>query len=778
MDASALFAQFPSSDPMDRPDFKVIDWINDQFPTEESLDKIDDVMETIKDRISKVDAEIIAAVSTQVKAGAQGKEELHKANTTIETLFEQVKKIKLKAVESERMVQEICKDIKGLDIAKNNLTTTIQTFTQLHNIITQNEQLKLMIARRQYKDIESNLKSVSELLTLFKDYKNVPKIVELQKEADNIAATVKKQVFDEFKDLDVKTLDSVQKQTFNNACLVVDALGPEVTKEFIQEFSNRFIARYNAFFDISNPNSALDKADERFSWISQLLNFYDMHYVHIFPRHWKASSKLAEDLCTKTREALVSQMRAKRDALDANLIKQLVIKSLKLEAELRVKFPDEEEDQIEELSNLMSEALETGSRRANTLPPSKFRGIISSGFDEFLYIYTKYLEGNLTQDYEQILAEDTWTIDTAKNRVYERGNESEMRWVFVSLGDLRSSFISARKKCVELNTGTALFEFFKIVKKMLLTYSKALRDKLEMNDPAKLKGILDENLNTVCGISNTCEVCCHTCAELVLHIKEDIQSHFRDKIEMKNEVHAFESLRSAALVSLVKLIEKKLLPYFKEIPLTNWKEWESLGEQPKYITGLRDDLLSCMSLSGKNLIPSQYQFLIFPVATQIVSCFDEHLLQIRGISNMGAEQLLLDLSLLKAALLKAPAFSQESGNTPTTTTTATSSSSSRPQKSYQKHLEDLIIPVEKQLQIVVTSPDALVHSYKAMAYQPSPAHFVKMMDLKGIPKAEQESYLDEYGVGPSDSIRTLVRNQLAEEGEFGKKLSNLLKIKS
>jgi len=147
---------------------------------------------------------------------------------------------------------------------------------------------------------------------------------------------------------------------------------------------------------------------------------------------------------------------------------------------------------------------------------------------------------------------------------------------------------------------------------------------------------------------------------------------------------------------------------------------------------------------------------------------------------MGAEQLLCDLSFLKTALLKIPSYSQESSSASTATpgSTAANGSSNKPQKSYQKHLDDMIIPLEKQLQIVVTSPDALVHSYKAMAYQPSPLHFVKMMDLKGIPKVEQESYLDEYGVGPNDQIRLVVKNQLAEEGEFGKKLSNLLKIKS
>ena len=42
-----------------------------------------------------------------------------------------VREIKTKAEQSETMVQEICRDIKKLDFAKNHITTTI---TALHRL--------------------------------------------------------------------------------------------------------------------------------------------------------------------------------------------------------------------------------------------------------------------------------------------------------------------------------------------------------------------------------------------------------------------------------------------------------------------------------------------------------------------------------------------------------------------------------------------------------------------------------------------------------------------
>jgi len=73
---------------------------------------------------------------------------LQKAKDSIRMLFSKIRAIREKAIESEKMVQEICKDIRDLDCAKQNLTTTITALTRLHNIVTQNEQLKVMAEKK------------------------------------------------------------------------------------------------------------------------------------------------------------------------------------------------------------------------------------------------------------------------------------------------------------------------------------------------------------------------------------------------------------------------------------------------------------------------------------------------------------------------------------------------------------------------------------------------------------------------------------------------------
>ena len=44
----------PSDDPLDRPDFNPVDYINSLFPTEQSLSNIDDVVGKIRHKIRYV----------------------------------------------------------------------------------------------------------------------------------------------------------------------------------------------------------------------------------------------------------------------------------------------------------------------------------------------------------------------------------------------------------------------------------------------------------------------------------------------------------------------------------------------------------------------------------------------------------------------------------------------------------------------------------------------------------------------------------------------------
>lgn len=128
---------------LDSEDFDAIQFINSRFPNEESLDDLDRFAVGVSAKIGAVDEEISRAVQSQSRAGQQASRDITDAQISIAELFDKINDIKGKASQSERMVQEICADIKKLDYAKTHLQSTITSLKRLQMLITAVGQLEV-----------------------------------------------------------------------------------------------------------------------------------------------------------------------------------------------------------------------------------------------------------------------------------------------------------------------------------------------------------------------------------------------------------------------------------------------------------------------------------------------------------------------------------------------------------------------------------------------------------------------------------------------------------
>lgn len=124
-----------SDDPLDKSDFNLVSYINGLFPNEQSLANIDDVLNGMKSKINHLDDEIRTVVRRQNITEAEGKEALVNATDVIMQLTNRIKTIKEKARNSQKMVDEITCDIKQLDNAKRNLTSSIVMLNNLHILV-------------------------------------------------------------------------------------------------------------------------------------------------------------------------------------------------------------------------------------------------------------------------------------------------------------------------------------------------------------------------------------------------------------------------------------------------------------------------------------------------------------------------------------------------------------------------------------------------------------------------------------------------------------------
>ena len=165
----------------DESDFDPIRYINELFPSEQSLSSVDGTIHTMRARLDELDLHIKGAVREQAEAGVRGRQELESARTSVFSLFEQIKEIKAKAEQSDSVVDGICHDIKKLDAAKRNLTSTITALRRLQMLVQAVDKLDNMCSQRQYRAAASLLEAVTQLAVHFDSYLAVPKISELQR---------------------------------------------------------------------------------------------------------------------------------------------------------------------------------------------------------------------------------------------------------------------------------------------------------------------------------------------------------------------------------------------------------------------------------------------------------------------------------------------------------------------------------------------------------------------------------------------------------------------
>lgn len=120
-----------TSNALESSSFDPVQFINAAFPNEQSLAHLDRLLVKLRKKIRRMDDEIRELVRTQTESGLAAVEELKEVKNAIESLHARIKRIKERAGQSEEMVQEITKDIKSLDYAKRNLTTSITMLRRL-----------------------------------------------------------------------------------------------------------------------------------------------------------------------------------------------------------------------------------------------------------------------------------------------------------------------------------------------------------------------------------------------------------------------------------------------------------------------------------------------------------------------------------------------------------------------------------------------------------------------------------------------------------------------
>ncbi|KAK3083798.1 hypothetical protein FSP39_003324, partial [Pinctada imbricata] len=768
----------PSEDPLDKADFNPIDYINTLFPTEQSLVNIDDVVGKMRLKIRKLDDEIRTVVRGQTNVGEEGREALEDAQRAIQELFSKIKEIKDKAEKSEEMVKEITRDIKQLDHAKKNLTSSITTLNHLHMLVGGVDSLTSLTRRRQYAEVANLLQGVLNVLDHFDKYMSISQIKQLADRVKQIQSELGSQIqgdFEEaFQGAGAKYGPSNQKQ-LAEACFVVDVLEPKVKKDLLSWFVKLQLAEYLVLFGENQDVAWLDKIDRRYAWIKRTLVDFEEKFGHLFPPSWEVSERICVEFCAITRRELSNIMGKRSHEIDVKLLLFAIQRTTNFEALIAKRFtgvtlneamanrkvtkspppPAESTNPFEESTNPFENDADGETVPVNDEAKldekqagSPFTGIISKCFEQHLNIYIDSQDRNLSELVSRFL-DDIRQHGTPRMETEESSN------VLPSCADLFVFYKKCMVQCSQLSTGQPMIDLTRTFQKYLRDYAnrvllgnlpKASSQSSGISSASGLiQSILKEGEVTkfteeeqcrICSILCTAEYCMETSQQLEEKLKEKVDPDLAGQIDLNSEQDTFHNVISNCIQLLVQDLETACEPALTAMSKMSWSSIEAVGDQSGYVTAVTSHLKQNLPIIRDNLASSRKFFTQFCLkfANSFIPKFINHLFKCKNISTVALSRLLLlDTHSLKTVLLDLPSLgSQVIRKAPA---------------SFTKIVVKGMTKAEMILKVVMSPnepPQGFVDSYIRLLSDSDINEFQKVLEMKGLRRSEQSNILEIY----------------------------------
>ncbi|XP_050438250.1 vacuolar protein sorting-associated protein 53 homolog [Adelges cooleyi] len=785
---NAIDETLPSDDPLDRPEFDAIDYINKMFPTEQSLANIDDVINSLECKVDSIDSEIRSVIRGQIEVNKDGKAELEEAQRYIKQLFSQIREIKQKAEHSEEVVKEITIDIEQLDCAKKNLTTSITTLNNLHMLVSGIESLRGLTSNRKYGEIVMPLQGVTDVMKHFKNYIDIPHIALLATEVKQLQESLASQIMADFHEAfsGPNAKNFVPNRQMAEACLVVSILESKVKDELLDWFINLQLSEYTHLFDSAEDVAWLDKVNQRYAWFKRQLLQIEEKFGTMFPVQWELSKRIAVEFCVITKNELSKLMGKRKNEIDVKLLLYAIQKTVAFENLMSRTFSGSTITQTEDASK-PNQQLATITKVEEIIQPfsneltvsesimdsittpvnnigikkntSSFDGLISDCFQPFLFIYIDSVDKNLSELMERFVNDIKITL--AKENI-----DDQTASVLPNCADLFLFYKKSLVQCTELSNHNPMLALASVFQKYLKEYaSKILESNLPKisHTPTSLttnvsnmtkdlikdlqllpSGMSDANVKNVnctpqelakiCCVLTTADYCMETTQQLEDKLKEKIDPSLIGKISMTNEQEVFQNIIFLSIKLLVQHLEVDLEPALNNMVKVSWQNITAVGDQSEYVSLMTTHLKAVIPVVRNYLSSSRKYFTKFCItfANSFIPKFIKHLYKCKPLSNIGAEQLLLDTHSLKTVLLDLPSMNLDDNR--------------KAPASYTKVVVKGMTKAEMILKLVMAPTmkhyTSFVDQYLKLLPESDMTEFQKILEMKGLKAAERNELLN------------------------------------
>nr|GEX55716.1 vacuolar protein sorting-associated protein 53 A-like [Tanacetum cinerariifolium] len=253
----------------------------------------------------------------------------------------------------------------------------------------------------------------------------------------------------------------------------------------------------------------------------------------------------------------------------------------------------------------------------------------------------------------------------------------------------------------------------------------------------------DKDERLICYIVNTAEYCHKTAGELAENVLKIIDSQYTDSVDMSEVQDEFSSVITKALVKLVHGVESKFDIEMGAMTRVPWGTLESVGDQSEYVNSINTILSGSVPTLGSLLSPIYFQFFLDKLASSLGPCFYLNVFKCKQISETGAQQMLLDTQAVKTILLDIPSLGRQTSGA----------------AGYAKFVSREMSKAESLLKVILSPIDSVADTYGALIPEGTPSEFQRILELKGLKKADQQIILDDFNKRGSGFLESQVATQ-------------------
>ncbi|ORY68596.1 subunit of VP52-54 complex [Pseudomassariella vexata] len=696
-------------------DYDPITHLNLLFPHSSTVASVSCVSTALKTRQNDLATQISTLETAQAYGPDSSLERMQSAQSELADLFRKIETVRSRAMQTEQNITSMTADIKRLDGTKRNLTLSMTALKRLQMLTTAYEQLRGLAKTRQYRECASLLQAVLQLMRHFNSYRSIDQIATLSRGVSELQRELLEQVCEDFEIAFAKGEIGNRKATLVEACGVMDALGDTARARLVTWYVNTELREYRQVFRGNDEAGSLDNIGRRYAWFRRMMKGHEEEHTAIFPPHWRVGEMLAMAFCDGTRDdfkGILERSMRKTDGpkIDVNLLLSCLQETMDFEQSLERKFADQPRASIDTLSS-------ADERTQN------FNGSISVAFEPYLSLWVESQDKALAAMIPKYKAQSLIPLD----------EEFSAQAVIGSAIELFHFYKVTLSQCAKLSTSDRLLDLAKTFAKYLDEYAQQV-----LLSILQRSGQAGASLEDIIMVLNTADFWHTNTSQLEDSIKKRIDTELAYKVDLTSQADSFLGVASAAVIALVNRVESDCDGAWREMRNTNWSKMESVGDQSSYVAELLNHVNSKAAEVLAVVVKQQYaRAFADNLVDHLANTYIYNIVQCRPVSEVGAEQMLLDKYVLTKGFENLLSYHNPS-STPHT-----------PPASFVKRVNNTmtrIDPLLKTLQVRPSPPEGLVQAYLIHIGDRSDTNFKKILELKGVRKQEHAHLVELFGI--------------------------------